>query len=59
MLIQQMKRLPLAFPAKPTKATCVDENNLFDIDEYEMAKFAWKKEYKATLYRKESTKKMS
>jgi hypothetical protein len=23
--IQQMKRPPLAFPAKPTKATCVDE----------------------------------
>jgi hypothetical protein len=37
--IQQMKHLTLAFPAKPTKATCVDENNLFNEDEYEMAKF--------------------
>jgi hypothetical protein len=37
--IQQMKCLTLAFPAKPTKATCVDENNLFNEDEYEMAKF--------------------
>ncbi len=51
--IQQMKRPTLAFPAKPTKATCVDENNLFDKDKYEMAKFTWKEEYKATLYRKE------
>jgi hypothetical protein len=54
--IQQMKRPTLAFPAKPTKATCVDENNLFDEDEYEMAKFTWKEEYKATLYRKEKYK---
>jgi hypothetical protein len=37
--IQQMKRLALAFSAKPTKATCVDENNLFDKDKYEMAKY--------------------
>jgi hypothetical protein len=54
--IQQMKRPTLAFPAKPTKATCVDENNLFDKDEYEMSKFTWKEEYKATLYRKEKYK---
>jgi hypothetical protein len=47
-----MKRPTLAFPAKPTKATCVDENNLFNEDEYEIAKFTWKEEYKATLYRK-------
>ena len=51
--IQQMKHPTLAFPAKPTKATCVDENNVFDEDEYEMAKFTWKEEYKATLFRKE------
>ncbi len=53
--IQQMKRPTLAFPAnaKPTKATCVDENNLFNEDKYEMAKFTWKEEYKATLYGKE------
>jgi hypothetical protein len=54
--IQQMKHPTLAFPAKPTKATCVDENNLFDKDKYEMAKFTWKKAYKATLYRKEKYK---
>jgi hypothetical protein len=36
--IQQMKHPTLAFPAKPTKATCVDENNVFNEDEYEMAK---------------------
>jgi hypothetical protein len=54
--IKQMKCPTLAFPAKPTKATCVDENNLFYEDEYEMAKFTWKEEYKATLYRKEKYK---
>jgi hypothetical protein len=37
--IQQMRRPPLAFPAKPTKATCVDGNILFNEDKYEMAKF--------------------
>jgi hypothetical protein len=54
--IQQMKCPTLAFPAKPTKATCADDNNLFNEDEYEMAKFIWKEEYKATLYRKEKYK---
>ncbi len=52
-LIQQMKCPTLVFPAKPTEGTCVDENNLFNKDKYEMAKFTWKEEYKATLFRKE------
>jgi hypothetical protein len=47
--IQQMKRHTLAFPAKPTKATCVDEMNVFDKDEYKVAKFTRKDEYKVTL----------
>ncbi len=51
--IQQRKRPTLAFPAKPTKATCVDENNVFNEDEYKMTKFTWKEEYMATLYKKE------
>ncbi len=34
----------------------MDENNLFDKEKYEMAKFTWKEEYKATLYRKEKFK---
>ncbi len=50
--IQQMKCLTLAYPAKPTKATCVDENNVFGKNEYEMAKFTWKEEYKATFLQK-------
>jgi hypothetical protein len=54
--LQQMKRPTLAFPAKPKKATCVDENNVFDEDEYELAKFTWKEEYKAALYKKEKYK---
>ncbi len=56
--IQQMKCPTLAFSAKPTKATCVDENNLFDEDKYEMATFTWKEEYKATLYNKENESNM-
>jgi hypothetical protein len=51
-----MKHPTLAFPAKPMKATCVDENNFFDKDKNEMAKFTWKEEYKATLYKKEKYK---
>jgi hypothetical protein len=54
--IKQMKHPTLAFPAKPTKATCVNENNVFYEDEYEMVKFTWKEEYKATLYKKEKYK---
>jgi hypothetical protein len=54
--IQQMKCPMLVFPAKPTKATCVDENNLFIKDEYEMVKVTWMEEYKATLYRKANYK---
>ena len=34
----------------------MDEDNLFDKEKYEMAKFTWKEEYKATLYRKEKYK---
>ncbi len=34
----------------------MDENNLFDKEKYEMAKFTWKEEYKAILYRKEKYK---
>jgi hypothetical protein len=51
-----MKCPALVISAKPTKATCVYENNLFHEDKYEMAKFTWKEEYKATLYRKEKYK---
>ncbi len=54
--IQQMKRPTLAFPAKPMKATCVDENNTFNEGKYEMAKFIWKEELRATLYKKEKYK---
>ncbi len=34
----------------------MDENNDFDKDEYEMAKFTWKEEYKDTLHKKEKYK---
>jgi hypothetical protein len=51
-----MKHPALAFPPKPTKATRLIERGNFDEDEYEMAKFTWNEEYKATLYKKENYK---
>jgi hypothetical protein len=51
-----MKHPKLAFPPKSTKATCLDVKSNFDEDEYEMAKFTRKEEYKAILYKKEKYK---
>ncbi len=55
--IQQMKRPTLAFPPKPTKATCLDANGNFDEDKYKMVKFTWKEEYKGKEKYKENKSK--
>ena len=39
-------------PMKPDKKTCVDKNNDFDADEYELAKFTWKEDWKLVNQRK-------
>jgi hypothetical protein len=51
--IQQMKRPTLPYPDKPTKAHCMDNQGDLDEDEFKMAKFTWKKDYKAMRERKD------
>jgi hypothetical protein len=52
-VIQQIKRPTLSYPNKPDKTKCVDAAGQFDEDEYEMAKFTWKKDYKTMRARKD------
>jgi len=49
--IQQLKRPTLAYLKQPTKAQYTDANGDFDDDAFEMAKFAWKKDYKGMKHR--------
>jgi hypothetical protein len=51
--IQQMKHPTLSYPNKPDKTKCVDAAGQFDEDEYKMAKFTWKEDYKAMRARKD------
>jgi hypothetical protein len=44
--IQQLKRPTLAYPKQPTKSQYTDVNGDFNDDVFEMAKFAWKEDYK-------------
>ena len=50
--IQQLKRPTLAYPKQPTRAQYTDPNGDFDEDVFDMAKFAWKDDYKGMKYRK-------
>jgi hypothetical protein len=56
--IQQMKKADLAYPAKPKKddPECLDNSGNPDPDTFEMAVFAWKKDYKSMKYRIERYK---
>ena len=49
--IQQLKRPTLAYPKQPTRAQYTDTNGDFDEDGFDMAKFAWKEDYKGMKYR--------
>jgi len=51
--IQQMKRPMLPCPDKPTKAQCVDDQGDLNEDEFEMAKFTRKEDYKELRVRKD------
>jgi hypothetical protein len=44
--IQQLKHPTLVYPKQPTRAQYTDANGNFDDDAFEMAKFAWKEDYK-------------
>jgi hypothetical protein len=54
--IQQLKRLTLDYPKQPTRAKYADASGKVDEDEFEMAKFAWKEDYKGMKYRKDKYK---
>ncbi len=48
--IQQLKRPTLNYPKQPTRANYTDASGNIDKDEFEMAKFAWKEDYKGMKY---------
>ncbi len=56
--IQQMKKVDLAYPAKPKKddPECLDDSRNPDPGAFEMAVFAWKEDYKSMKYRMERYK---
>ncbi len=49
--IQQLKHPTLAYPKQPTKSQYTDVNGDFDDNAFEMAKFAWKEDYKGMKHR--------
>jgi hypothetical protein len=51
--IQRMKHPTLSYPNKPDKTKCMDAAGQYDEDEYKMAKFTWKEDYKAMRARKD------
>jgi len=48
--IQQLKCPTLAYPKQPTRAQYTDANGDFKEDGFDMAKFAWKEDYKGMKY---------
>jgi hypothetical protein len=48
--IQQLKRPTLDYPKQPMRAEHTDDNGDFDEDTFDMAKFAWKEDYKGMKY---------
>ena len=48
--IQQLKRPTLAHPKQPTRAQYTNANGDFDKDGFDLAKFAWKDDYKGMKY---------
>jgi hypothetical protein len=50
--IQKLSRPTLDCPKQPTIAEHTDNNGDFDEDAFDMAKFAWKEDYKGMKYRK-------
>jgi hypothetical protein len=54
--IQQLKCPTLAYPKQPTRAQYTDANGDFDEDGFDMAKFAWKEDYKGMKYQMDKYK---
>jgi hypothetical protein len=55
-VIQQLKRPMLDYPKQPTRAKYADTSGKVDKEEFELAKFAWKEDYKGMKYRKDKYK---
>ena len=54
--IQQLKRPALNHPKQPTRANHTDASGSVGKDEFEMAKFAWKEDYKGIKHQKDKYK---
>ncbi len=54
--IQQLKRPTIDYPKQPTRAKYADASENIDKDKFEMAKFAWKEDYKRMKYQKDNCK---
>ncbi len=54
--IQQLKRPMRDYPKQPTRSKFADASGKVDQDEFEMAKFAWKEDYKGMKYQKDEYK---
>jgi hypothetical protein len=54
--IQQLKRPTLNYPKQPTRANHADASGNVDEDEFDMAKFAWKWDYKGMKYQNDKYK---
>ncbi len=48
--IQQLKRPTPDYPKQPMRAKYANASGNVDKDEFEMAKFAWKEDYKGMKY---------
>jgi hypothetical protein len=51
--IQQLKRPTLDYPRQPTRAEHTKKDGTLDEDAFDMAKFAWKEDYKGMKYGKD------
>jgi hypothetical protein len=51
--IQQLKPQLLDYPRQPTRAEHIKKDGTLDKDTFDMAKFAWKEDYKGMKYRKD------
>ncbi len=52
-VIQQLKHPMLDYPRQPTRAEHTEKDGTLDKDAFDMAKFAWKEDYKGIKYQKD------
>ncbi len=55
-VIQQLKRPTLEYPRQPTRVEHTKKDGTLDKDAFNMAKFAWKEDYKGVKYQKDKYK---